>query len=108
LTSLSMKYSPLLLLSFILVACSDPQPPINPESVRVFEGGVGKVREIVADGNLAVVVHDEIPGFMTAMTMTFGLREDSVRHAISTGDSISFQVSFDGIDAWISRVKVIH
>lgn len=107
---MNLNYSVLFTLSFLLVGCSDSQPPAEPETttVKVYDGGVGKVREIVADGNMAVVVHDEIPGFMTAMTMTFALREDSVRSAIATGDSISFQVSTDGIDSWISQVRVIH
>lgn len=107
---MKFNYGVLFTLSFLLVGCRDSQPPAKPETtaVKVYDGGVGKVREIVADGNMAVIVHDEIPGFMTAMTMTFGLREDSVRSAIATGDSISFQVSTDGIDSWISQVRVIH
>ncbi len=104
-----MKSWILILLSLALFACSEPKaPPEPPVDVKVYDGGVGKVREIVADGHLAIIVHDEIPGFMTAMTMSFELREDSIRNAISNGDSISFQVSFDGIDAWISRVTVIQ
>lgn len=89
-------------------ACASEETPSPPSDVRVYEGGVGFVKEIVADGNMAVVTHDEIPGFMMAMTMTFGLRADSVREAIAVGDSISFEVSFDGIDSWISRVHVIE
>ena len=79
--------------------------PITDE--RVYKGGAGIITEIIADGNMAIVQHDEIPGFMMAMTMPFGLREDSIRDAVSVGDSIAFDVSFDGVDSWISRVIVI-
>ena len=97
----------LLLLVLPQTACQTPEPPEPAVEVKIYEGGVGRVKDIVADGNMAIVTHDEIPGFMLGMTMTFGLREDSVRRAIAVGDSISFDVSFDGIDSWISRVYVI-
>ena len=97
-----------LLIILCISACGSPDtPPANPD-VRVYEGGKGRVTDVVADGNMAIVKHDEIPGFMMGMTMTFGLREDSVRNYISVGDSIHFQVSFDGIDSWISSVRVIE
>lgn len=89
-------------------ACSERTPGYSEsEEIRTASGGRGLVLEIIADGNMAVIKHDEIPGFMMAMTMTFGLREDSIRSAISNGDSIAFEVSYDGIDSWISRVVVL-
>lgn len=88
-------------------ACGEPEPAPVSADVKYHDGGKGRIVELVADGTMAVVRHDEIPGFMMGMTMTFGLREDSVRSAVQAGDSIHFEVAFDGIDSWISRVQVI-
>ena len=102
-----LRYLPLLALVFVLSACSKPEPEPVATDVRIYEGGKGRITEIVADGNMAVIRHDEIPGFMMGMTMTFGLREDSIRSAVQVDDSIHFDIAFDGIDSWISRVTVI-
>jgi Cu/Ag efflux protein CusF len=104
---LSWKWALLVLPFFVLSACTQQEPPPEPKEVRVYEGGKGRIKDIVADGNMAIVIHDEIPGFMMGMTMPFGIREDSIREAIAVGDSIAFDVSSDGIDNWISRVTVI-
>ncbi|HAY37501.1 MAG: copper-binding protein [Rhodothermales bacterium] len=97
-----------ILLIFGIAGCGPKFEEAEPiTDVRVYDGGVGIIIDLVADGQMAVVQHDEIPGFMMAMTMPFGLREDSIRKAIAVGDSIAFDVSFDGIDSWISRVSVL-
>jgi len=107
----SRKFSVGLLLmlasGLVFSSCTSPEPPQIDKNIRVFEGGQGRIQEIVADGRMAIIQHNEIPDFMMGMTMPFGIREDSVRDAISVGDSISFDVSTDGIDNWISRVTVI-
>ena len=105
-----MRYLPLLTLLILLCTSCGPKfeeaEPIT--DVRIYPGGTGVVTEIVADGNMAVVRHEEIPGFMMAMTMPFGLRADSIRDAVAVGDSIDFDVAFDGIDSWIHRVTVLE
>ena len=99
----------LFLISSSLSGCGPKFEEAAPiEDVQIYEGGLGVVTEIVADGNMAVIRHEEIPGFMMAMTMTFGIRSDSVRNAFSQGDSIRFDVAFDGIDSWLSRVERIE
>jgi len=101
------KYSLSFAMLVWMTACAQPEPAVENSDVKTYEGGKGRIVDIVADGNMAVIRHDEIPGFMMGMTMTFGLREDSIRSAVQPNDSIHFNVAFDGIDSWISKVTVI-
>ena len=87
------KYSLSFAMLVWMTACAQPEPAVENSDVKTYEGGKGRIVDIVADGNMAVIRHDEIPGFMMGMTMTFGLREDSIRSAVQPNDSIHFNVA---------------
>lgn len=70
--------------------------------------GYGVVIRILENSRLIQVRHGDIPDFMPAMTMPFEYRKDSIRQAVSEGDSIHFTVTTDGIDNWITSVNVIR
>ncbi len=64
------------------------------------------VRNITPSRTFIVIEHEAIDGFMGAMTMPFGLRDDSLVQFISVGDSVDFELSFTDEGTFITRIEV--
>lgn len=56
----------------------------------------GVVRAIDASKKTILIAHEDIPGFMKAMTMEFDLRDASLAKGISVGDPIQFTFTDEG------------
>jgi protein SCO1/2 len=54
-----------------------------------------------------VVKHEEVPGFMPAMTMPFDVKEPKELQGLKPGDRISFRMLVTTNDGWIDRIQVI-
>ena len=52
----------------------------------------GTILEIRHKSNEFLIHHDEIPGFMMAMTMPFALQDSTDIHRFNVGDSVHFQL----------------
>jgi Cu/Ag efflux protein CusF len=50
----------------------------------------GVVRAVLNDMNVVVITHDEIPGYMPAMTMGFRATSPQVYEAVAVGDAVRF------------------
>ena len=68
----------------------------------------GVVREIEPDGQTVLIQHEDIPGFMPAMTMPFSLRGTNVSHGFAAGDQVRFELTVTKEDSWISRVEKLR
>lgn len=79
--------------------------PINPtNTVRSFSTR-GLIRELPADGKTVVVRHEEIPGFMPKMTMSFDVRDPKELRGLKVGDAITFNVRATEEDSWIENIR---
>ena len=74
--------APLALLVFIL-SC---QPLAPPEKLV----GRGVVQKVVAGDHRVVIAHDDIPGFMRAMTMSFEVRDPALLAQLTPGERVRF------------------
>jgi protein SCO1/2 len=52
--------------------------------------GEGIVEKVVIPDRRVVVAHEDIPGFMHAMTMSFEVNKPSLLHKLKPGDHIRF------------------
>ena len=52
--------------------------------------GEGVVEKVVVPDRRIVVAHEDIPGFMDAMTMSFEVNKPSLLHKLKPGDHIRF------------------
>ena len=98
-----------LTLSLILLvsACGNGDGSTSTEStVTATYEADGVVVRILENSRLIQIRHGDIDGFMPAMTMPFQFRADSIRAAIAVDDSIHFAIATDGIDSWITSVRV--
>jgi len=64
------------------------KPPIMAKSVN----GVGKIVALVPQNQEVIIDHDEIKGFMDAMTMGYKLETRSQMHGLTTGDVVNFTI----------------
>ena len=67
----------------------------------------GVVRQLNPGGASLVVKHEEVPGFMPAMTMPFDVRDTNELTRIKPGDLIQFRMLITTNDGWIDRIQVL-
>jgi len=65
----------------------------------------GVLREIRADGGKALIAHENIPGYMEAMTMRLDVRNTNELANLQPGDQITFRMLVTDTDGWIDRVN---
>jgi len=78
--------------------------PGSTNVIRSFHAR-GLVLELHADGQTVVVRHEEIPGFMPKMTMSFNVRDTNELRGLLVGDAITFLVKATEEDSWIQSIR---
>lgn len=68
----------------------------------------GVVRELRPDGSNVVIRHEEIPGFMMAMTMPFTARDPRQVAGLQPGDKVTFRLLVTDDESWIDTVERIE
>ena len=66
----------------------------------------GVIRGKLIDGR-PVIEHEEIPGFMPAMTMAFNISSPDALAGIEEGDRVKFLFHVDGKSSFVDRFEVI-
>lgn len=67
----------------------------------------GVVEEIKPDGRTAIIAHEEIPGYMPAMTMPFRVKNTNELAGINPRDILQFRMVVTEDDGWIEKVTRI-
>jgi protein SCO1 len=91
---------------FLALAFLISQGPGYAEEVRDFTVR-GVVRETRTAKSQLIVKHEEIPGYMDAMTMPFQVRDPKILASVKPGDAITFQLHVTEEDHWIDGVKIV-
>jgi Cu/Ag efflux protein CusF len=71
---------------FLLIWVLSCQPPAPPEKLV----GRGVVQKVVLADRRVVIAHDDIPGFMRAMTMSFEVRNPALLEKFTPGERVRF------------------
>jgi protein SCO1/2 len=66
----------------------------------------GKVVEVDSQLRRVTIAHDEIPGYMDAMTMPFLVKDDWVLGVARPGDNISATLVIDGKQSWLENAVI--
>lgn len=86
-----------------LAACATPPGrSLNEQRYEL----TGKVVSIDKAGGRVVVAHEEIAGFMDAMTMPFTLKEAEAFDVLAPGDRLSATLVVDGEKSWLENPSV--
>ena len=102
-----MRYLLLILLSaFLLAACQKAETQtVSPEAKRFPIKG--KVISVDRAKKKATVKHEEIPGYMAAMTMVFPIKEDWVWDDLQADADIFAELVVDANDDyWLEKIAI--
>ena len=100
-----------LLVSIAVTGCRPQVPNVRASStppgttVRTYETR-GLVREIRKSGKV-LITHEDIPGYMQAMTMEFEPIEPNALANVGPGDLIAFRLCVSDTRSWIDEVHTI-
>jgi protein SCO1/2 len=97
--SRALKLFPLVCWIVAVSGCREATPTTREFAVR------GVVVEVRADGASAVIRHEEIPGYMAAMTMPFRARHTNELAGLRPGDEVTFRFHVTRDESWIEQVR---
>lgn len=111
LTPLISRYSRCLLLSFVALAACLSLAACGGGGARADENArrydlKGKVISVDKARREVVVEHEEIPGFMEAMTMPFALRDEDALAAVAPGDTIQATLAVTDEAYWLEAPAI--
>lgn len=66
----------------------------------------GIVREVKPAEKTVVIQHEEIPGYMAAMTMPFAVKNPQELDGLHPGDKVSFRMIVTANDGWLEQITV--
>lgn len=90
----------------LLASCSDqPTGAKSSDAATQSYAVKGVVRELKPDGRTVVIRHEEIPGYMEAMTMPFRVRDTNELRDLASGVAVSFRLNVTDDASWIDQVK---
>lgn len=89
------------LVAALAIGCSAPPPP---EKIRQFPL-TGEVLAVKPDRTEIQVKHDEVKGFMDAMTMWFNIRDPKLVEGLAPGDLISATLVLTAEDSYLTAVR---
>ena len=86
-------------------AKAPPYATLPPEEIAV-KGyrGEGRVVRIEPDGEHVTIAHRAIPGFMSAMTMSFRVRDKQMLVGLKPGDEIEFTLEVGATSAMLTAI----
>lgn len=88
-----------LVLALLFVGCA-PEEPEERYELR------GKVVSVDREKRRVTIEHEEIPGYMPAMTMPFRVKDEWVLDAAQPGSFVNADLVVAGKASWIERVAV--
>jgi protein SCO1 len=106
----------------LLFACRPSHPPqdgakavnaqapsyatLPPEALGVKAyRGEGRVVRIEPDGDHVTIAHHTIPGFMSAMTMSFRVRDKQMLAGLRPGDEVEFTLEVGATSAMLTAIR---
>ena len=97
----------LIVIALCSASAAEPAQSSNQRKAKRTFSVAGTIKEVrTKDGSL-VIAHDEIPGYMKAMTMPFTVASTNELADLSAGDRITFRFSVTDDDSWIDQVQKI-
>ena len=89
----------IVLLAILAVSCTSEK--------RTVYQVKGVIKEISTNGMQAQIAHEDIPGYMDAMTMMFDVKDKKELAGLAPNDQVAFSMIVTENDGWIEKVKKI-
>ncbi len=78
--------------------------PPGEVGVKAYRGE-GRVVRIEPDGKHVTIAHQAIPGFMSAMTMTFQVRDQKMLAGLKPRDEVEFTLEVGATSAKLTAIR---
>jgi protein SCO1/2 len=91
----------------VIVIHHKPIPAEKAESAKVFQVR-GQVLGINNTERTLRIAHEEIPGYMPAMTMPLPVKDPALLKKVGVGDNIQFELKVTHDDSWIAHIEKIQ
>ena len=96
----------LLVLGLIAAAGCKPEAAAPEAGITTYVAR-GIVQEIAGDRHTVTIQHEAIPGYMSAMTMDFSVKNTNELSGIMAADEITFKLMVGDTDSWIEDIHLI-
>jgi protein SCO1/2 len=100
----------LVMLSLALAGCKPDAPTLEshsgaaPGAPRTYEVK-GTILSLKPEQSAVVIEHEEIPGYMSAMTMPFFVHDTNELAGLIPGEEVRFKMIITQDDAWIEDIE---
>jgi protein SCO1/2 len=102
--------------SVVLSACGGGPPPPASSTTEPAKAATpeqrydlkGTVVSLDKTGKSVTVNHDEIKGFMSAMTMAYSVKDPKALDAVAKGDVVTAKLVSTGESYWLEDVQVVE
>jgi Cu/Ag efflux protein CusF len=78
--------------------------PPEEMGVKAYRGE-GRVVRVEPDGEHVTIAHKAIPGFMSAMTMSFRVRDKQILANLKPGDEVQFTLEVGATSAMLTAIS---
>ncbi len=96
----------LVALTLFLGACSQSPLPALTDTRTYDVRGIVREAPDLAEASVSIE-HEDIPGYMPAMTMSFDFRDAKEVASLRPGDAIAFKLNVTETDSWMNGVQRI-
>src|SRR5262249_17621132 len=97
---------PFILFTLILfcVSAAAQQGP-DSQTNQEIHAAIGIVVEVNPSEKKVTIKHNEIPGYMQAMTMPFDVKDTNELNGLGPGDPVSFRLIVANNYGWIDQIR---
>lgn len=85
-----------------LAGCAAPKQSAEPTKEYQMRG---EIMGLDASGHVATIKHEEIKGFMGAMTMGYPVKDPAEFSKLTVGEPITATLYKNGDDFWIGNIQ---
>jgi Cu/Ag efflux protein CusF len=83
----------------LLGGCAAPKAELKQYPIH------GQIAGLDPAQHVATIKHDEIPGFMGAMTMGYSIKDPAEFGKLTVGESFNGTVYVQGDDLWVANIR---
>jgi len=85
-------------------AIAPPNQALSPTNQQIFQVK-GIIVNVKAGTKEVEIKHEEIPGYMPAMTMPFDVRNTNELAGLAPGDAVAFRMIVTDTEGWIDQIR---
>jgi Cu/Ag efflux protein CusF len=68
----------------------------------------GQIVDLIPERHKVIVAHDDIPGYMQAMTMSFVVKDGEKYEELSPGDEITATLVVQENRSWLQKIRIVR